>query len=140
MTGTTYAHAERLASDPFVSRPPGAELAILDAEIVAINGVPVAPEPRRSVVLDESEPHWLNPRYNPEPYLIAAKWLLIAAVPVVLAWGLLMVLETVATAVSAHAVGIEQTAGGIGLSWLLVALIGTGGVACAGLHCAGCRR
>lgn len=148
MTSTIYAHAERLASAPFQAPVSRGELAILDAEIVAINGVPVAPEPtiRRpvrpmQVPLDtEPEPHWLNPRYNPEPYLMAARIVLPAAAVWLTIWGMVSLVEAAVAEVSAHITGIGQTAGGIGLVWVLLALIGGGGAACAGLHCAGCGR
>ncbi len=129
---TTAAYAERVTV-PFQAPSGGALLPILDAEVVAINGIPVMPLEQRS------EPHWLNPWHNPEPYLMAARILIPPGITGCVVWGAVDLVGAVAT----HAAGIAVTAEyylGIAILGLLaaVALLG-GGKRCPGLHCAGCR-
>jgi hypothetical protein len=113
---------------------------ILDAEIVAINDVPVLPVrviPRP--LGSPAEPHRLNPWYNPEPWLLAAKFSIPLAIAGCIVWGFV----DLVSAITAHAADITRTAeyAGLGVLGLLVALAllrgGKGG--CPGLHCGGCR-
>jgi hypothetical protein len=117
-----------------VSTAPGALLPILDAEVVAINGVPVA------ALELPTEPHWLNPRHNPEPYLMAARFLIPLGITLCVLWGAVDLIE----AIIARAATIEVTSEYVGIAVLgllaALALLGGGKRGCPGLHCAGCRR
>lgn len=123
-------------------------LEVIDAELVAVNGVPVTVMERfteptlpipwyPSTTLPVEEPGLFR-RAVEDPYwaLMALAWGLVAAIAVVVVYGVLSVVQ----ALSSHAVGIGQAAGGGVLVWLLLALLGGGGAVCAGLHCAGCKR
>lgn len=141
-----YAYAEPVVTPGL----PGTGLEVLDAELIAIDGVPVAPAAAGDArwrrvhhvpVLDvPRSPRWFDPRANPELYLYAAAFLIPAGIVGLVLWGVVHLVDSVATAVATHA-GSAGTAvaGGVGL-WLLLGLLGGGTAVCAGLHCAGCNR
>jgi hypothetical protein len=120
------------------------DLDALDAELVAVDGVPVTDvalvrEPNLPATYQPA-PELDNPRQSllEDPYwvLMGLKWGLITAITAVAVYG---VVWTV-LAITNHATDIGIAAGGgIGL-WLILGLFGGGGVVCADLHCAGCRR
>jgi hypothetical protein len=123
-----------------LSAPPGALHPILDAEIVAINDVPVLPVRIIPRPLESpAEPHRLNPWYNPEPWLLAAKFSIPLGITGCIIWGFVDLIG----AITAHAADITRTAeyAGLGVLGLIVTMVllrgGKGG--CPGLHCGGCR-
>lgn len=124
---------------PQPAAPPGALLPILDAELVAIDGVPVRHVRVIRAPRQTPEPHRLNPWHNPEPWLLAAKFSIPLGITGCIVWGFVDLVG----AVTAHAADIAHTAeyAGLAVLGLVVALAllrgGKGG--CAGLHCGGCR-
>ena len=140
-------------ADPTVAPPvvTGNGLEVLDAELVAIDGVPVTPGapwrriPRASQpepLVDLAPYRWWHPGDNPVLYAKTALALIPAAIVGVVLWLVVRAVSWVTAGVAQHATGIEAAAGGGLAGWLLLALLGGGGgaVVCAGLHCAGCRR
>lgn len=143
MTSTT--HTERLGIAPFQAPVFSGELEVLDAELVAIDGVPVADVAEvPSQALYGPQPEWFEPRQSlfDDPFwiLTVLKWCLPAGILSLVLYGVAHMINVATSAVAEHAQGIGQAGAGIGIGWLLLLVLGGGGAACAGLHCGGCRR
>lgn len=127
----TLVHEVRAARPVSVSTAPGALLPILDAEIVAVNGVPVA------ALELPTEPHRLNPRHNPEPYILAARFLIPCGITLCVIWGAVDLIGAIIT----HAPGIEYTSAYLGVAVLgLLAALALLGIGKRGGRLADCVR
>jgi hypothetical protein len=121
-------------------------LPVLDAEIVSIDYLPVPRAPAQLVPLNR--PITRPPLTEPKRGLIRRAiddpfWILITgagslalAVVGTVIYGIVQILLSVGVFLSTYG----STIGGGVILLILIVLLGSGGAACAGLHCAGCKR